>query len=327
MISRSFLILICFLPVSVTANQLGVEFDVPIICSAKTVEPQAADHSSTLKIIEVVIPVSPRVDRNNRGSIQEFQFDIFWNRNVYPLAEYAPRTRTTSSIDGPIAVERRSERNQSIGIDLKSGYSDAITGSASAKLGNSRSDSQRFNEIPQHDVLIASGTIHRGTGAFFRFHPSRTETLEGGRELVVAFRVPQSWRAGILQINCAAGGQKKVAGLWNESIQVDRSFVMPIYLEGDDQARHLATELVRSQIKLRQAWSRQTRQNSSSRLRLEMDSLLRREPLVPYSFADVMIQSGNRRVIDRYENQISDDVRRASSNFVAARERLEPLSR
>ena len=105
-----------------------------------------------------------------------------------------------------------------------------MTGSAKADLSQRTGSKLRYQEVPQHEVLVASGTVQRGTGAFFRFHPSKRETLEGGRDLMVAYRVPVNWRGGLLKIECRANGSRKVIGAWRDPIEESRSFIVPLSL-------------------------------------------------------------------------------------------------
>ncbi len=237
-----------------------IVFDVPALVGVRVVElDEHPPRSPSQKTIEVVIPVSTESRSSDRNRVEEYRFDVFWNRNIYPICDYGPRTQTVSEIEGLISVDKTTERNSSLGLTLGSSYQSMLTGSGTAEIGSRNGTRLHYQEIPQHELLVASGTIHRGTGAFFRFHPSRTESLEGGRDLVVAFQVPRSWRAGVLQVECQARGSRKVLA-WSEDFDFSRAFVLPIYLEGDDQAREAAAEFVRSEQRLRKNWQNHRRQ-------------------------------------------------------------------
>jgi len=138
------------------------------------------------------------------------------------------------------------------GLALTGGDLGVAGGSAKAEARKTDEKKLRYDEIPQHDVLVASGTVDRGTGAFFRFHRSRRETLEGSRELSVSFRVPSDWQAGLLQVKCHARGERKVASLWPEPIESVKSFTLPIYLASSSEARDRAVEYVRAERGLQQ---------------------------------------------------------------------------
>ncbi len=310
-----------------------VRFDVPALKSVHEV-PIADLHglSPMQKIVEVVIPVTTEIQSSDRNNVQEFRFDVFWNRNVYPICDYAPKTQTASEIEGLISVDQSTERNATLGLNLQSGYQDVVKGSAQAGLGTRKSLNRHYQEIPQHEVLVASGTIKRGTGAFFRFHPSRTEILEGGRDLVVAFQVPQSWRGGVLQIECHAAGHRKVLGAWKDSFEVSRAFILPIYLEGDDQARKAATEFVRSEQRLMLHWQKHQRQPEPEKLQqfqflFGSSNPRKNSPKnLPKNWVHYLIQSGD-VYFEKYQDRLPVDVADAAGHFVQARADLLSMGR
>ena len=332
-VSSSFFIVCSAWPLAGTCcgGEPEIAFDVPALVGVRVVEPDK-DHfiSSSQKTIEVVIPVSAESRLSDRNRVQEFRFDVFWNRNIYPICDYGPKTQTVSEIDGLISVDKTSERNSSLGFTLGGSYQDLLTGTGTAEIGSRHGSRLHYQEIPQHELLVASGTIHRGTGAFFRFHPSRTESLEGGRDLVVAFQVPRSWRAGVLQIECQAKGSRKVLA-WSEEFEFSRAFILPIYLEGDDQAREAATEFVRSEQRLRKNWQnhrRQPERESIGQLQAIFVSSPRSEAAnrVPADWVHYLIQSSD-AYLDKYQTKLPTNVAVAAKQFIQARTDLIKLSR
>lgn len=306
-----------------------VVFDVPALVPASRLPiPEGQLATGQEQIIEVGIPVSAQIALDSRGDIDEFRFDISWNRNVYPIADYAPKTQTASSIEGTISIDRSRDKNASLNASLIPLLGESISGNAKFDLSNRKNERESFKEIPQHDVLVASGTIHRGTGAFFRFHPSRTETLEGGRELVVAFRVPLSWRGGLLKVECRGHGNRKILGSWKEPISQERAFLVPIYLAGDEAARTAAVEFVRSEQGLKMYWQRHLQ--SQPEVSVGPFSFLPREPAskpVPDYWVHQLIQSGSDEPLNRYQARLPQEVAEAAASFVAARQSLFEFGR
>lgn len=246
---------------SAVASESIVRFDVPSLLPAVTrggvtADPASDVSSADLMIIEVTVPVTTEIGFGDRENIQQFRFDIGWNRYGYPLVDYAPRTQTTSHIDGSIEHETTRDRAANFGVSVNSGNHWVLSGAGKAELVRHDENTTRYNEVPQHDVLLASGTTNRGTGAFFRLHRSRKETLEGGRDLHLAFRVPADWRAGLLDVKCRAVGTRKSFGGWTEPIEIEKSFVLPVYLESDADARDRAVNLVRIERSLLRHWDR-----------------------------------------------------------------------
>ncbi len=300
--------------------------DIHFDCPA-TVPAQVREESGNIRKIEVVVPVSLTIS-DPKLSVTEFRSEVFWNRHAYPIVDYGPNTQLQSAYQGPIEVEKQSESNFKLGASVSSGYFESLQPSLDANFGTSKSETRRFQEIPQHQTTVASGTIKRGTGAYFQFRPSRTETLEGGRMLQVIFEVPRSWRGGVLQVNCQVQGQRKKLGLFSEDYQYQRVFVVPVYLAEDAQAKHIAREFARSEQRLRQGWtvhqmSHQSRSMASpwtSRPSLQLDQ-------AGDWWMHHLIQSGSDVAIRRVEDQLPDKIASAANQFVEARQQLLSLSR
>lgn len=315
-------------PLARLAADEPVRFDVPALVPARELVVEGAKLTPFEKLIEVVIPVSTQIDSDLRNSIDEFRFDIFWNRSPVAVVNYGPKTQTVSDIEGLITVEKRQDKNANLGLNLKGDYQ-KLTATTQAQLSNSRGSTYHYTEIPQYEILVASGTIKRGTGTFFRFHPSKRDTLEGGRDLVVAYRVPAGWRGGILQVECRAEGEKKVIGPWGDAIKIGRSFVMPIYLECDDQARVIATEFAQAQENLTSRWKRQLQQTNPAGFKHEIEVLFGVDATgnVPPQWTQQLIQTGDDRHFELYERKLPEPVRSAAAEFVEARQQLTRLAR
>ena len=323
--------LVLLFSASSSGEEPEIAFDVPALVGVRVIDVDGAHvGSNSQKTIEVVIPVSTESRSGDRDSVQEFRFDVFWNRNIYPICDYGPKTQTVSDIEGLISVDKSSEKNSALGIKVGSSYQDVVSGSGTAEISSRNGTKLHYQEIPQHELLVASGTIHRGTGAFFRFHPSRTESLEGGRDLVVAFQVPQSWRAGVLQVECQAKGSRKVLA-WHDDFEVSRAFILPIYLEGDDQARQAATEFVRSEQRLRKNWQRHRQQPERESL-AQFQSIFGPSPRsnsasrIPTNWVHYLIQSSD-AYLEKYQTKLPTNVAVAAKQFVQARADLLKLSR
>ena len=92
----------CIVTDSIYAGEPSIKFDVPALIAVGEggVSRSSGGHlsdkrnSSNEKTIRVVIPVSSEVRNSDRGNVEEFRFDVFWNRNAYPIAGYGPQTQT-----------------------------------------------------------------------------------------------------------------------------------------------------------------------------------------------------------------------------------------
>ena len=297
-----------------------VEFDAPAVAVAHVaVVPTVSDNpgkTTVLRpvfstqdetVIEIVIPVTTRLLDSKKYRMSQFRFEVFWNRNVYPLVDYGPRTITGSNIEGLVSVEKREERNASIGLNLSGRFNELFNTSANGNLSSKNGKLLRYQEVPEHEVFVASGTIQRGTGAFFRFHPNRVATLEGGRELMVAYRVPRNWRGGLVQIDCHGKGKRKYFAGITEAVESHQSFVMPVFREGDQEARDIAFAYVRAEQKLR-------RELSGVRIgskQLDISGL---------------VEGHSTRVVESIHSSVSNPKRNTIESYLKAKKKLTHLS-
>jgi hypothetical protein len=303
-------------------------FGQPVLFDSPTVAVASVESfGSEEKSIRVVLEVS--VSKTDpKAELSEVRMDVFWNRNSYPLIGYGPVTAVQSKYDGPLAIERKTESNRSLKARISSGVIENATGGLEGSIDKKESESVRYNEVPQHELLIASGPIQRGTGAYFQFRPSRTETLEGGRNLIISFAVPESWRAGVLQLNFYALGSRQKLGLFRDEFEHSRAFVLPIYLQGDRQAREYALLFARSEQRLRLDWDSYLSTVSTDLL----DSLgglvgLESNNKIPATWVHHLIQNGVDASMERFESCLPQKVASSATAFIHARQQLLELSR
>lgn len=309
-----------------------VLFDVPAVLEAKEFRTENQFQSVNHRIIAVTVPVTSEISPAEQGNIEAFRFDVFWNRNPYPISDYAPRTQTFSEIAGTIEVDQSSEKNSSYDLQIGGSYPPFATGTAHADGTNRETKNIRYNEVPQHEILVASGTVRRGTGAFFRFHPSRSETLEGGRDLLLTFKVPSSWRGGVIQVECTAIGSRRFLGM-KESFETQRAFIVPVYLASDEEAESSAMEFARREQKLRQTWQRiklkeQSNRSSSMGLNsfLKISTRQSSQPTVPDDWVHALIQTSD-QPLNSYRSRLPDELAEAADQFVRSRSSHLKLSR
>ena len=93
-----------------------VNYDCPSQVPAITV-----DSGTTHKIVEMLIPVSIAIEDTGLD-VNDVNVQVKWNRNAYPVVEFAPKTLLQSNIDGAISIEKKTETNYGIGVDVGSDY-------------------------------------------------------------------------------------------------------------------------------------------------------------------------------------------------------------
>jgi hypothetical protein len=313
-----------------TAAQDAVLFDVPALLEAKEIRIANQFSSINHRLVAITVPVTSQISPQQQGDVQAFRFEVFWNRNPFPITDYAPRTQTFSEIAGTIEIDRSREKKSSYEFNLSGQYPTIASGKAHLNGSGLETESVRFSEIPQHEVLVAAGTVRRGTGAFFRFHPSRAETLEGGRDLLLTFRVPQSWRGGVLQVECTAIGSRRYLG-WREPFEFQRGFIVPVFLENDEEAEQVAMEFTRQEQQLRQSWQRfKSREQASRSSTIEQWLGIRYRPtsksILPEDWVYLLIQSTD-QPLKQYRQRLPIELAEAADGFVQSRSNLLKLSR
>ena len=172
---RLLLLIICYAPVFpslLPGEQPTVQFDAPALMPVRELVEAGPSLEATQKLVEVVLPVSSRINAGERIEMEEFQFECYWNRNVYPLVDYGPRTIASSHIEGLVEIEERKDRTGNLGLNLNARFNELVGGSAQAGIQDKTGKTVRYREIPEHEAVIASGSIQRGTGAYFRFRPA-----------------------------------------------------------------------------------------------------------------------------------------------------------
>ena len=311
-----------------TVNQ-PVKFDVPIDVAADMVPIDVAErHTLAERLMQIVIPVSSEIHPQSKQSIETFRFDIFWGQTAYTVKDYFPQTQTYSAIQGDIATETAHETKSDFGLNLNANLESLLRGEATAETGASDSVKKKFKQLPDQSILVASGTSHRGTGVFFRFHHSSQTSLEGGRDLMVTFQVPQDWRAGVLRVNCFAVGTTNTFGGWENPYEVSRTFVVPVYRRGDQQAKAAAVKLAGAEQRLRRAWRGYQATKPPAKPLIFSTFLVSTSNSprkLPSQWAHLLIQTGNDDYLEKYRSQLPAELEATADNFVAARQAFDQL--
>ncbi len=326
-----FCLLIVFLSVQivrVATAQNAAQFDVPIIVEACEVDdPFFVPTQNKERLVEIVIPISCWVSENSRDEIQAFRFEVQWSQSPFPLVDYWPKTTMQSDVEGLIAIELQTENTLTGKVDA--GASIASLTASVLGQGSRRDLTQKnYSEVPKHELLVASGTVHRGTGAYYRFHDSRMFSLEGGRDLGLLYRVSPSWRGGVLRVVCEAERTRKILGTWNDSSLESRAFMVPIYLQGDPSSQETAIQYSRSEQRLRQSWELFLASRTQPTMKDPFQIAQRSNPnRLNDDWVHSFIQTSAQKPTKTQISQLPVTVREAIDDFEGSRARLISISR
>ena len=219
-----------------------VRFDVQsyVECQDVTTDEFRTNHPNE-KLIQVTLDVAADIVAGRRNEVTEFDLRVRWLNAQHPVVDFAPRNITDSSVDGLISIERTNEKTSSIGLEAAANSGPHVNAAGHASHGNKNLESVRFSKKPKQHLLISSGMVNRGSGVFIKIRRSDQQSLEGLHQLVITFRVPKNWRGDLLVAECRA--MKTKSHLFEDDkleIHDQIGFVVPVYLQGDEQARYLA---------------------------------------------------------------------------------------
>ncbi len=231
-----------------------VQFDVAYVVSCRDVTPpEFGVLNPGERLIEAVFDVSVLLQGGDEADLEQLYFQFESPEKTLRIVDHLPRTELISPYAGTIAVEKRRDSGASIGIAAKPNL-EVVSLSASAEASTKRGVQVRYELLPPQELLAASGTLDRGRGVYYKLKPSSQTSLEGGHQFVCLIRVPVDWRGDVLHVHCRAEGIRR--GLWRslDSREVcgTGSFLVTLYLEGDEAARRAVGQLVRSEERMRQ---------------------------------------------------------------------------
>ena len=223
-------------------------FDIPdrIECRDVTPEKCAAAHPN-LKVIEAKFRISASFIEGTEESIVDFAYIITSPGMRMRIQDYLPNTTLESSLaEDAIEVADTTENSSTGTEDAKVAYR-VLTLGASKSQTSKKTESDKYKRIVAKTLVLASGTTNREHGVFFKLHPSKGASLEGGKEFTFLAIVPKTWRGDWCSVVCAARTSKKSFYSTKVTLAgVDQAHV-GLYMTGDHEASELAAALCRIQ--------------------------------------------------------------------------------
>lgn len=202
------------------------------------------------KLLEAQITVSSLVNAAGSREPSEVVIRLESPNPRFQVHDYSPQTTLHSAIQGKISREHKSEKDASAQIHLAGRYDRLLGGDATAGIGKREATIEKYETLPEMEIVSASGTIRRGRGVYFRFKPSGQTALEGSKPLTLAFRVPADWRADTVRIDCTAlAAESKFAGS-GQKVVARQVFTVALFHEGDNEAHAAAYRYIRAEEQL-----------------------------------------------------------------------------
>ncbi len=319
--------------VSLRADEGCVRFDAPAsVIACDVTPPDFLSGNPDERLIQLIIPVSTRVGCARQQTVPQLHIELRNIGSASQIVDYAPQTSLYSGIDGPVSVETTRETSHTLGIDASGTVGEVVKLGAKAGSGNSNGLVERYQRIPEQKLLLASGSIDRGQGVYFKFNQSPQTTLEGGHELAMTIRVPATWRGGMVRVDCRADGSEP--GLFGSTDQFAAgaaTFLVATWLKGDPEAQAIVNRYCDIESRLREfakQWeSRQAKQSASDPI-AQLGRWMGSAPNdMPEGWADRFMLYDTRSIQSRIRPRLSRDLQRATDQYLASRASLLRLAR
>lgn len=226
------------------SDNTRVRFDIPdrIECADITPE-RCANACPLLKVVEGKFRVSASFIEGGEANVVDFDYLISSPGLRLKVLDFLPNTTLESTYaDDRIEVADLTETSSTTSAEARVSYAIASLNAAKNSTAK-RTEENRYQRIAAKSLVLASGTINRGHGVFYKLRPSNAASLEGAKEFTFLAVVPKAWRGDWCTFVCIARANKK--SLLSSSVTlagVEQAHV-GLYLRGDHEAADLATRL------------------------------------------------------------------------------------
>ena len=235
--------------IGMAGQRSSVQFDLPPTAVAKTAG--TAGTGTTLVTVELCL--SSMINTTEVSRIDQWIVRCQPRNQAVTIADYAPRTETSSDIASTIQVKQSEEECNSLGVGLNGNYGSQIQGNAGLDRSMKNVNSLQFDRLAPLHAVTASGTINRGRGVYFKLRWTAEQVLEGEKTFRLTLTVPANWRSGLIDVSVLAQSQRKSFAGWDRDTQIvgSANFVVAAYREGDLEAEAKARELSEAEYLLR----------------------------------------------------------------------------
>jgi hypothetical protein len=326
----AFLFAATWLSLVVAVTQLisaeSVSFDVASTIAASEVSnAEFSQRYPGEKIIAIQARVSLFLHPQCGAKLQEVVISLESPAAEFAVVDFQPKTQLETSFAGPVSVNYQQEQRQELNFDA-AGYYKSLTGVTlnGAYLDKSALQAQ-FNLLPPRDLLLATGTLNRGRGVYFKFKANSQTTLEGEKSFVVLARVPKTWRGDVLRVSGEAHGTPaSLLGVIEEqSVVARQDFLVALYQANDEMARSRAEQLTLRQqqfIQLASTQQRQIERNTTPKMLRKMG--ISASTLSPAWLKQWIFTSAQANLLEKFPSEVRD----AAWSFVRARAALHELN-
>ena len=227
---------------SVSAQDRLVEFDVPPYIAATELQSPIGE-----RIIEILVPVSCFVDESDANKQpQQLLVKAQLQNQRIKIHDYAPKTTAASQLDGGTKIKSSVEDTGALGLGINTDLSSFAKGNLGVDRGTKQLFASEFTARPHLQTVIASGTINRGQGVYFKWRRTADQIIEGNKTCRIQLQTPLRWRSGILNLSISTQSGSKRS-------RSNQEFALPFYVAGDHEAKEMASSLARLETQLQES--------------------------------------------------------------------------
>jgi hypothetical protein len=305
-----------------------VHFDVNDLVAAREVtSPAFAAANPDESLVEVRLDISSLIRFGHDEQLFQYLYVISNPSRRGRIVDWEPKTELVSEIAGSLQIDGSSQRHSDLELNVQAAWPAVGAMQLQGENSDQQQTQYRYELLPPQKMVVASGTIERGSGAYFKLAPSNRTTLEGERQFVLLVRVPRTWRADLLLVRCAAyaAGSSDAS---ERAICGSAGFLVAVYHQDDHAAKEAAGRLVNSERRLRQAeiaYRHQIVARQHPSLADKLGAVLAlRDPKIPPRWLDTIL-AGTPTAELSFADRLPPPVRLAMQEYLTERQEFEAL--
>ena len=214
---------------------LVVSFDTPLAVSCKEVA-----RSPQTKTVIATFTFSIR-QTSGYNKVDDVEIEIESPERLIRVSDFLPQTTTvTDIVDGEKKIVIKYTKGSASISTIKGKVEAEVKGGTSQKTTSGielegRAESQQsenttidvtYKQLAPRELLLASGTLNRGHGVFFKLKRTSQHEIEGQHKFVCLFDVVPSWRCDYLRGRCHSGSS-------------NADFIIGVHIDDDATAKSL----------------------------------------------------------------------------------------
>lgn len=317
----------------IEASEPQVEFDVGYMVGCQDItSAEFAQANPGESLIETRFQVSTFIKSGDPGDLIQLLYRVQSPRRSVEIVDYQPKTAMETRFAGNVGIENKSEKSQTLGLNLSAHdeHFVPVNGSLGGDWALKNTRSVRYELLPPLELVAASGTMQRGSGAYFKLKPSGRTALEGAKEFVLVLRVPRHWQGDYVHVRCEASGSERSLFSGSDQQSCGRAdFLIALYRVGNEAARQTAERFVQAESRLRHA----ARQQDKAIEHLRYPTVAHRvgamldmyDPSVDSSWLDRLVFGPPDAAAVALVDRLPVPVRGGAKTFLAAKRNLGAL--